>query len=245
VLLIEEFEQHACAVEFLERAMSQDPHDQLVLQIRGAVAEYERSLIADRMRRGRQARLRAGVLLTWTHPPYGCRVDPDQPRHPQGVRWGPAEAAVVTEMFAYYLEDGHSLAGLAKHLMALGVPSPSGNQRWNQATIRSILTNPVYTGQIYAGRTRTRPARLRRSALKPLGRPTSGHLVTAREEWILVAEMPAIISQEQFDRVQAKLAQNQAHEYLLRALVSCGVCGLTCMAHTCHPGYAYYTCRGK
>ena len=32
--------------------MSTDPHDQLLLQIRGAVAEYERTLIAERMRRG-------------------------------------------------------------------------------------------------------------------------------------------------------------------------------------------------
>ena len=43
--------------------MSDDPHDQLLLQIRGAVAEYERSLIAERMRRGRQAKLRSGQLL--------------------------------------------------------------------------------------------------------------------------------------------------------------------------------------
>ena len=61
VLLLEELERHGCRVEFLERPMGQDPHDQLVLQIRGAVAEYERSLIAERMRRGRQARLRAGT----------------------------------------------------------------------------------------------------------------------------------------------------------------------------------------
>ena len=32
--------------------MSQDPHDPLLLQIRGAVAEYERMLITERMRRG-------------------------------------------------------------------------------------------------------------------------------------------------------------------------------------------------
>lgn len=44
VLLIEELERSGCLVEFLERPMSQDPHDQLLLQIRGAVAEYERSL---------------------------------------------------------------------------------------------------------------------------------------------------------------------------------------------------------
>lgn len=57
VLLIEEIEKAGCRVEFLDRPMSQDPHDQLLLQIRGAVAEYERSLITERMRRGRQRAL--------------------------------------------------------------------------------------------------------------------------------------------------------------------------------------------
>ena len=71
VLLLEEFEQDGCQVKFLDRPMSQDPHDQLLLQIRGAVAEYERTLITKRMRRGRLAKLRAGILLPWTHAPYG------------------------------------------------------------------------------------------------------------------------------------------------------------------------------
>src|SRR5262245_50642067 len=44
VLLLEELERYGWQVEFLDRPMSQDPHDQLVLQIRGAVSEYERSL---------------------------------------------------------------------------------------------------------------------------------------------------------------------------------------------------------
>jgi site-specific DNA recombinase len=39
MLLLDELAQRGCQVEFLERPMSQDPHDQLVLQIRGAVAE--------------------------------------------------------------------------------------------------------------------------------------------------------------------------------------------------------------
>ncbi len=63
MVLLEELTQHGCHVEFLERPMSDDPHDQLLLQIRGAVAEYERILIADRMRRGRQAKIRSGLLL--------------------------------------------------------------------------------------------------------------------------------------------------------------------------------------
>ncbi len=38
VLLLEEITATGCEVEFLDRPMSQDPHDQLLLQIRGAVA---------------------------------------------------------------------------------------------------------------------------------------------------------------------------------------------------------------
>ena len=63
VLLLEELAAAGCRVEFLDRPMGQDPHDQLLLQIRGAVAEYERSLITERMRRGRLRRLQAGLLL--------------------------------------------------------------------------------------------------------------------------------------------------------------------------------------
>jgi DNA invertase Pin-like site-specific DNA recombinase len=48
VLLIDELAGHGCQVEFPDRPVSADPHDQLLLQIRGAVAEYERTLIAER-----------------------------------------------------------------------------------------------------------------------------------------------------------------------------------------------------
>jgi site-specific DNA recombinase len=101
VLLLEEISATGCQVQFLDRPMSQDPHDQLLLQIRGAVAEYERSLIAERMRRGRLRKLQAGILLPWTKPPYGYRVDPDHPRDPAGVRQDPTEAAAVAEMFVW------------------------------------------------------------------------------------------------------------------------------------------------
>ena len=52
VLLLEELQGRGCRVEFVERPMSQDPNDQLLLQIRGAVAEYERTLIAERILSG-------------------------------------------------------------------------------------------------------------------------------------------------------------------------------------------------
>src|SRR3712207_4323732 len=139
----------------------------LLLQIRDAVAEYERTLIAERMRRGRLAKLRAGVLLPWTYAPYGYRMSPDRPRDPQGVTTDAAEAAVVAELFAMYREPGTSLMQLAMHLDARGVPTPSGTPRWSSPTIRGILRNPTYTGQVYAQRTRYRAPTHRRSATHP------------------------------------------------------------------------------
>lgn len=59
VLLLEELQGHGCEVRFLDRPMSQDPHDQLLLQIRGAVAEYERSQAISAARKRRDHRAHA------------------------------------------------------------------------------------------------------------------------------------------------------------------------------------------
>jgi site-specific DNA recombinase len=169
MVLIEELEKNGCKVEFVERPMSSEPNDQLLLQIRGAVAEYERTLLSERMRRGRLAKYKAGLLLPWTHVPYGLRVDPDRPRDPAGVSLEEAKAAVVAEIFAAYLEPGMSLFGVSRHLREMGVPAPRGGKAWSTATLRGILTNPVYAGKVYAGRVRYRPPKIRRSATHPIG----------------------------------------------------------------------------
>src|SRR5262249_59464258 len=123
VWLLEAFEHAGCQVVFLDRPPTGDPQDALVIQIRGAVAEYERTVIADRMRRGRLAALRAGRLVPWTTPPYGYRLDPLRPRDPAGVRLDETEAAVVRRIFAWYVEDGLTLYAIARRLTDEGIPS--------------------------------------------------------------------------------------------------------------------------
>lgn len=250
MVLLEEFERYGCQIDFLDQPISQDPHDHLLLQIRGAVAEYERTLISDRMRRGRQMKLRAGVLLPWSVPPYGYRVHPDRPRDPAGVRIEPTEGVVVQELFRRYAQDRHTLGELAKYLLELGLPSPQGKPRWSSPSLRGLLSNPSYTGTVHSGRHRLRPPRVRHSATHPIGKPTWSRDAAPREEWTFVATIPALISQETFDQVQAQLVLNQqrasrnnkAHPYLLRALVSCGVCQSACFARTTKQGYSYYIC---
>lgn len=253
MILLDELEHLGCQVEFLDRPMSQDPHDRLLLQIRGAVAEYERTLIADRMRRGRQQKYRAGTLLPWTRPPYGYRLNPDRPRDPTGVYLDETEAAVVRDIFRWYTDEQSSLCGLAKHLHEDGVPTPSGKRIWSLSTLRAILRQPAYTGQVYADRYRSRPPRIRRSATHPIGRPHESLTEQPPATWIPVATIPAIVTQEQFEMVQRKIEQNQSFatrntqgdHYLLRRLVSCGLCHSSCTARRLHTGHEYYVCAGK
>ncbi|HJY71222.1 MAG TPA: recombinase family protein, partial [Streptosporangiaceae bacterium] len=250
VLLIDELAGRGCQVEFLDRPMSADPHDQLLLQIRGAVAEYERTLIAERMRRGRQARLRAGTLLPWTTAPFGYRLDPGRPRLASAVRVDPGEAALVAQLFDWYLEPQGTVYRLARRLTDLGVPTPRGGLRWNTASVRGILRNPSYAGRAVSNRTQVAPARGRKSAMLPAG-PGVSHAPRPEEDWITVP-VPAIVSEEAFAQVQAKLdanqqaaARNTRHQYLLRALISCGACRLTCGVRQTQAGYRYYQCRGR
>ena len=74
-LILEEFRRAGCAIEFLNRTISDDPGDQLLLQIQGAVAEYERALLSERFRRGKLQKARAGWFIGG-RAPYGYRYLP-------------------------------------------------------------------------------------------------------------------------------------------------------------------------
>jgi len=170
------------------------------------------------------------------------------------VRLEPTEAATVAEMFAYYQQEGHTLRGLAKHLRELGVRGPRGNSHWSDGTIHHILTNPVYTGTVYAGRNHYRPATGRISPLKPVGGGIGSLDPVPPEEWIVVAQIPAIINQEQFEVIQEKLKHNQSiasrnntkHQYPLRVRWKArGLCQLACVGRTTDTGHGYYVCNGK
>jgi site-specific DNA recombinase len=168
------------------------------------------------------------------------------------VRLDPLTAPLVAEMFARYSTEEGSLLGLAKTFTQLSIRSPYGKARWNAGTLHGILSNPVYTGVVYAGRMRTRLVETRLSPLRLVPPPTRSTHITPPSDWTLVAHVPAIVTQELFDQVQAKLAQNQrwatrhntAYEYLLRALVSCGACQRACMG-CARRQLRYYMCIGK
>ena len=250
LLLLEELAQLGCPVIFLERPISQDPNDRLLLQIRGAVAEYERALIADRTRRGRLVKPRAGQLLPWVNTPYGYRCDPEHPRDPARLRIEETEASMIRQMFAWYTEDGLSMHAIAARLTHLHIPTSHGGTHWHPATVKGMLSNEVYAGTAYGNRDyEVEPIRWRggRSAAERQRHHTRHR---PRDEWIAV-DVPPIISRACFARVQAlrplRQAESRRHntrrDYLLRARVSCAGCGLAASGRP-RGAHAYYICNG-
>ncbi|MDQ4064014.1 MAG: recombinase family protein [Actinomycetota bacterium] len=182
--------------------------------------------------------------------PFGCRTDPERPRDPQGLRLDEYEAALVRQMFGWYLEQGATLGTIARRLMEGGIPTPTGKSTWSRSTIRGILKNPAYIGNAYGHCTHLVPAKARRSPLLPVGAGVTDKR-RPQEEWIPVP-VPEVVGQETFDLVQEKLSHNQksasrnnkSHQYLLKALISCGACGQGSNARTTWDGRSYYVCRG-
>jgi site-specific DNA recombinase len=161
------------------------------------------------MRRGRLAKLQAGTLLPHTKAPYGYQLDPDRPRDVRALRINQAEAAVVKELYARYLDDHASLRDLARSLHSRGVKSPTGQEWWHLGSLRNVLTNPIYIGEVHANRTRVQEAQKRLSALRPIGKQQFTSRPTSRENRILVARVEAILTPEEFAQAQEKLRHNE------------------------------------
>src|SRR6266850_3925540 len=73
VLLMEEFSRHGVETIFLKSAAAETPEERLLLQFQGMIAEYERAQIAERTRRGKRHRAKAGCANVLSGAPYGYR----------------------------------------------------------------------------------------------------------------------------------------------------------------------------
>lgn len=255
VVIIEELTRAGCAVIFLNHAFGESPEEQMLLQMQGVFAEYERALMAERTRRGRLFAARQGRVNWGGNPPYGYRYLRKTDPTPSQLVVDPGEAAIVQQMYRWLVEEQLSSYAIQQRLTEQGLPTRGSNrQGWAQSTVIHILRNPVYKGEAWYNQTQVADAwrpRLQ-TGLKDL-RPGNRRSRTRRpqEEWIPV-QVPALIdaelwrmAQEQLASNRARAARNTQHEYLLRGLLICGHCGRRLIGTWTALSHGRYICSAR
>jgi site-specific DNA recombinase len=71
LLLVEEFQRLGVEILFVNRSISDSPEDQLLLQIQGVIAEYEKEKMVERSRRGKIHKAKQGKVSVLSGAPYG------------------------------------------------------------------------------------------------------------------------------------------------------------------------------
>src|SRR5262245_14367512 len=230
VLLLEEFRKAGCEVAFVQRPISDDPHDQLLLQIQGAIAEYERAVLGERFRRGKLQKARAGQ---WTagKSPYGYRYVPKRDGVPGHLVVDEAEAEVVRMLYRWLIDGRMTVRQILKRLAAGPWRPRCGKRLWSSAVVHRVLADPVYTGTGYHNRYSFHVPRRPRTHGPRSGEPTCRR-PRPREEWIAIP-VPALIDEQTHQQALAQLARNASlsfrnntrNDYLLRCLLTCKTCG--------------------
>jgi site-specific DNA recombinase len=262
VLLVDEL--HRCGVEliFLNRALGQTPEDDLLLQVQGMVAEYERAKILERSRRGKRYAASRGSVNVLSGAPYGYRYIGKQEGAGQ-ARYEIVleEARVVRQMFTWVGLERCSIGEVCRRLRAQGIPSPKGKPSWDRTTVWGILKNPAYRGA--AGFGKTQVGELRKRLRPQRGRPEQprrAYSVYDTPERATPIAVPALVSEELFAAVAEQLGENRRRQrhgkrgarYLLQGLLACQGCGYAYYGKQVSPRaakekerrYAYYRCTG-
>lgn len=168
--------------------------------MQGVISEYERAKIAERYRRGKLYRSRAGEVISWKAP-YGYRRVPRSVDRPAHLQVFEPEAAVVRRIFDDYVAGGHSIREITRRLNADDVATPTGKPVWGTSTTGRLLRNEAYVGRVYYNRTESTPTTSKTGRRSTLQRPRP------KEEWIAIA-VPPIVAEEVFEAAQTTSRDN-------------------------------------
>ncbi len=236
LLLDDEFRARRVALIFVKHPIEASGEGTLFFQLRGAFAEYERSKILERTRRGILARARAG-LPPGGQTPFGYAPDIVNGKR-QGFVINEAEARTVR--LAYQLcVDGLNITQIMSRLNELGL-APRSGKPWQRSSVHNILAYKGYLGESGYGKRQT------------VGKgPGKVRVRRPEKEWIPFY-LPPIVDAATCEAVRRQLAlnsqkakRNANHDYLLSGRIYCGVCGHRMYGIHSKGIWFYYRCCQK
>ncbi len=237
VLLLEEFARANAEVRFIKSPSNATPEDNLLLQIQGMFAEYERAQIAERSRRGRKHKAQNGCVNVLGRAPYGYRYIKKSIAGDAYFEIIDREAEIVRFIFNLYTREQTSIWLISKQLQKSAIPSPTGGKTWSTATLYGMLKNPAYMGKAHFGRRTKHPhdpmrladRRLRDGRISLKGKHS--RMFNKLEDCIPIP-VPAIITDETYQWALETMSRNKAlsprntkNPTLLQGLLVCGKCG--------------------
>lgn len=145
IYLIELFDKYKCTLNsHTEKLDTSNAVGRMFVKIIGIFAEFERENLAERVTLGYEQKTREGNY-TNTNGVFGY----DYIVGKGILEVNELESKYVRKIYEWYL-NGESMLSIAKRLRNESVPTKRGGN-WNQSTIYSILTNPLYIGLVRYG----------------------------------------------------------------------------------------------
>jgi len=227
VLILEELKKKDIEVEFLNHKTDDTPEGNLLLQIQGAVAEFEKVKMMERLRRGKMYQAKSGRIIG-NVAPYGYSYKKGQPREKRKYKINLIEAETVKKVFELYIRH-QSINAVSREITKIGTYQTRSNKTlWRASIIHSMLRNETYIGTTYYNRRKSIEID---NGNKYTRRIKSGIEFRPKDEWIAIST-PSIIDKKTFNLVQRILKKNKRpyfggkSRYMLSGLVKC-ICGLS------------------
>lgn len=178
------------AVTFESEGISTaDGKNKLIISILSALAELESQQKSIAVKQGIRYRMQEGLYKFSIRNTIGYYRD-----YAGQIKIEPAEAEIVKFIYGSFL-DGESYSEIADRLTKEGIRSPMGLERWNTATIRSILRNEKYCGNVLYQKTYSKSYITHKSVKNDSVLP----------QWFWEGIVPAIVSVHDWERVQTMI----------------------------------------
>ena len=191
-----------------ENINSLPPDSEFMITMYGAMAQSESESISGNIRRGRQMHANVGTLKVPCHRLYGYKKDENEK-----FCIIPEQAEVVREIYERY-KNGASLRNLKDWLEENQIKTVLGESKWTTTSIKSILTNEKYCGDVLLQKT-FRTDVISKKVIKNIGQMAQYYMPDHHE---------AIVSREQYNAVKAEMARRSA----LRSPSKTAVTGRSC-----------------